>query len=121
KLTAIITLVALLTITVSTYLMQYDNAIFAALLSRFPRLRDHKDHPEQDNVDKYELVLFGYRRGGHEFVKTFASMQKKFTVVDYDPAMIEALERLDIPHVYGDATDVELLHDIDLKETELIV
>lgn len=121
KLTAIITLIALLTITISTYLMQYDTAIFAALERRFAWFREAEDHREKNVNDTYDLVLFGYRRGGHEFVKTFRKMKKPFTVVDYDPAMIEALERLHIPHMYGDATDVDFLHDVGLKQAKLIV
>src|SRR5690606_17400624 len=71
--------------------------------------------------DTYELVLFGYRRGGHEFVKTFRKMEERFTVIDYDPAMIETLERLEVPYMYGDATDMEFLHDIGLEHAKLIV
>ena len=121
KLTAIITIVALLTITISTYLMQYDNAIFAALERRLPWMREPEDRREKNINDKYELVLFGYRRGGHEFVKTFMKMEKKFTVIDYDPAMIEALEHQHVPYMYGDATDIEFLRDIGLKQAKLIV
>lgn len=121
KLTAIITLVALLTITISTYLMQNDNAIFSALERRFPWLSDHENHREASINDKYDLVLFGYRRGGHEYVKTFAQMDKNYVVIDYDPAMVETLERLHVPHMYGDATDIEFLRDIGLKHAKLIV
>ena len=121
KLTAIVTVIALLTITMSTYLMQYDNNLFAWLERRLPWLREPENRREKNINDTYELVLFGYRRGGHEFVKTFRKMQKKFTVVDYDPAMIETLERLEVPYMYGDATDAEFLHDIGLKHAKLIV
>lgn len=121
KLTAIITVVALVTITTSTYLMQYDNAIFAWLERRLPWLREPEDRREKNINDTYELVLFGYRRGGHEFVKTFRKMDKKFTVIDYDPAMIEALERQDVPYMYGDATDIDFLRDVGLKHAKLIV
>ena len=121
QLTAIITVVALVTITTSTYLMQYDNAIFSWLERLLPWLRETEEHREKNINDKYELVLFGYRRGGHEFVKTFRKMEKKFTVVDYDPAMIETLERLDVPHMYGDATDIDFLRDVGLKHAKLIV
>jgi len=121
QITAIITVVALITITVSTYLMQYDNDLFAWLERRLPWLREPEDRREKNIHDTYELILFGYRRGGHEFVKTFRKMDKKFTVIDYDPAMIETLERLDVPYMYGDATDTEFLHDIGLKHAKLIV
>jgi Kef-type K+ transport system membrane component KefB len=121
KITAIITVVALITITTSTYLMQYDTVIFSWLERRLPWLREPEDRREKNINDTYELVLFGYRRGGHEFVKTFRKMEKKFTVIDYDPAMIETLERLDVPHMYGDATDIEFLRDVGLKHAKLVV
>lgn len=121
RLTAMITVVALITITISTYLMQYDASMFAWLERRLPWLRESEDRRDKNINDTYELVLFGYRRGGHEFVKTFRKMHKRFTVVDYDPTMIETLERLDVPHMYGDATDIEFLRDIGLKQAKLIV
>lgn len=120
KLTAIITLIALITITISTYLMQYESELFAALERRIPWLREPESHREKNINDKYDLVLFGYRRGGHEYVKTFRKMKKKFTVVDYDPTMIETLERLHVPYMYGDATDIDFLHDVGLKHAKLI-
>jgi hypothetical protein len=121
KLTAIITIVALLTITVSTYLMQYDNVIFSYLERTFPWMRESEDQRDKNVNDHYDLILFGYRRGGHEYVKTFSKMNKKFTVVDYDPTMIEALERQRVPYMYGDATDIEFLRDIGLKHAKLVV
>lgn len=101
--------------------MQYDKVIYAALERRIEWFREPDDHREQYINDKYDLVLFGYRRGGHEFVKTFTKMEKPFIVVDYDPTMIEALERQHLPHMYGDATDVDFLKDIGLKNAKLVV
>ncbi len=121
KLSAIITLVAIITIATSTYLMQYDNAILMRLERRFRFFKEQLNHEEEKTVTSHSLILFGYKKGGHEFVKTFKQMRKKYLVVDYNPTVIESLEHQHIPYLYGDATDVELLREIGIKHAHLIV
>ncbi len=121
SLTAIVTLVAIITIASSTYLMQYDNQIFAKLERRFRFFRERFNHDEEKAINHNALILFGYKKGGHEFVKTFRQMRKKYVVVDYNPAVVEVLEHQRIPFVYGDATDVELLREIGVKTSSLTV
>ncbi len=122
EISAIITLVAIITIATSTYLMQYDDKLFTV----FDRIKLHMFEKEVVYKEKrrkpgYPLVLFGYHRGGHEFVKTFRQIGKPFLVIDYDPSVIEALERQSIPYIYGDATDTELLDEINIDSTKLCI
>jgi len=119
---AIITLVAIITIASSTYLMHFDDALF----ERFDKIRLHLfekevTYKEKRNRSNYPLVLFGYHHGGHEFIKTFSSMSKRYLVIDYDPQVIDTLEHQDIPYLYGDATDAELLDEIGIHNTKLVV
>ncbi|HSX34303.1 MAG TPA: cation:proton antiporter [Candidatus Saccharimonadales bacterium] len=121
QLAAVITLVALITIATSTYLMQYDNALYAKL-ERLLTIFERKDTKERESRHKtYPLILFGYKKGGHEFVKTFRAMEKSFMVVDYNPDVIELLDRQQIPCLYGDATDVELLNELHIHTAKLAV
>lgn len=120
---SIITLVTIITITVSTYLMKYDNQLFAV----FDRLRmfwgvfDRARRRETRVRGSYELLLFGYRRGGHEFIRTFKQMRRRYLVVDYNPAVIELLQHEHIPCLYGDATDTEMLEEIGLSHMKLVI
>lgn len=117
---AIITLVALITITVSTYLMQYDNFLFQKLDKKL-RMFERKDAVDGTHeAHEYPLILFGYEKG-HQYLKTFRSLKKKYVVVDYDPEAIEELSRSNVPHLYGDATDPELLAEIDMDAAKLVV
>ncbi len=121
NLSAIITIVALVTMTTSTYLMQYDNRIYPRI-ERFLSLFERRETREHESKTKlYPLILFGYKKGGHEFVKTFRSMGKPFIVVDYNPDVIELLDREKIESVYGDATDMELLAELHIHQAKLIV
>lgn len=121
RLGTVITLVALITIATSTYLMQYDNALYARL-DNFLRIFERSETREHENPAKtYPLILFGYKKGGHEFVKTFRTMKKPFIVVDYNPDVIELLDKQHIASLYGDATDVELLSELHIHSAKLIV
>lgn len=117
----IITLTTFLTIGISTYLMKYDEQlyhVFAKFLSVFERRNVLKEGGKSPD---YRLFLFGYHKGGHEFVNTFREMRKKYVVVDYDPEVIDTLERQHITHVYGDATDYELLEELGIAKAEMVV
>jgi Trk K+ transport system NAD-binding subunit len=102
-------------------LILFSDKIFARLenfLSIFERSQTHHEPGEPRN---YELVLFGYQKGGHEFVKVFRQLSKNFVVIDYDPEIIDVLEERKIHHIYGDATDVELLEEANIAKAKLIV
>jgi Kef-type K+ transport system membrane component KefB len=121
KLSAIITLVAIITIAVSTYLMKYDDWIYTRLENKL-RLFERAETKEKSQTAKsYGLLLFGYRYGGHRFLKTFHEMKLPYIVVDYDPEVIEELGRKHIPHMYGDVADPEFLNEINLEDTKLII
>lgn len=117
----IMTLTALITIAVSTYLMHYDDALYKRF-QRFLGIFERRDiRPDAAKAPAYKLFLFGYHKGGHEFINTFRDMRKKYIVVDYDPEVIETLERQHISHVYGDATDYELLEELGVSKAEMVV
>jgi Kef-type K+ transport system membrane component KefB/voltage-gated potassium channel Kch len=123
EISAIITIVAMATITASTYLTKYDNGLFA-LFDRLkffaPLFAKERKITQHKKVD-YQLLLFGYHRGGHEFIHTFEGLKKPYLVVDYDPAVIELLQHRHIPCQYGDATDSELLEEVGIAQAKLIV
>lgn len=121
-LSAIITLVAIITITSSTYLMHYDNQLFKMFdRIKFKMFEKETAHRERHKHGNIPLILFGYHKGGHEFINTFKQMAKRYVVVDYDPTVIDILERQNIPYIYGDATDLELLEEVGIDKAKLVV
>jgi Kef-type K+ transport system membrane component KefB len=122
EISAIITLVAIITIATSTYLMHYDDELFAYFdRIKFKLFEKEVTRKEKRNRNGYPLLLFGYHHGGHEFIRTFREIGKRFLVIDYDPSVIETLEQQQVPFMYGDATDNELLEEIGLDNTKLII
>jgi Kef-type K+ transport system membrane component KefB len=118
----IITLVAIITIAVSTYLMLYDEKLFRHFdqikLRMFEKEATYKEHR---SASPYQLVLFGYHHGGHEFIKAFQQLNKKYLVIDYDPEVIDLLDHQKVDYLYGDATDMELLKEAGIDKSKLIV
>ncbi len=118
---AIITLVAIITIAVSTYLMKYDNWIYAKIEERL-RIFERRNITEKIPAPiEYSTVLFGFANGGEPLLEALESQNKPFLVVDYNPESIARLDEMEVPYVYGDFTDVELLDEIPLDKAKLII
>jgi Trk K+ transport system NAD-binding subunit len=116
------TLTALITIGVSTYLTHYDDKIFRSIAKSLKFIE--RPNPKMDTKHEgaaYKLILFGYHKGGHEFINAFREMHKRYVVVDYNPEVIEIMEQQHINHIFGDATDYELLEEIGVHKAELVV
>lgn len=118
---SLITFVALATIAVSTYMIMYSDQIYSAFEKYLRMFERRKAKDESERRKRYEMVLFGYSKGGHEFLPVFRSIGKKFIVVDYDPSVIDFLEQKRIEYMYGDATDPDMLDELNLKHSKLIV
>jgi Kef-type K+ transport system membrane component KefB/voltage-gated potassium channel Kch len=116
-----ITFIALCSIAASSYLILFSDKIFTKLEKFLSVFERKQTKTEPDAPRNYELVLFGYQKGGHEFVKVFRQLTKNFVVVDYDPEVIDSLEERKISHIYGDAMDVELLEEANVGKAKLIV
>lgn len=117
----IVTIAAIITIAISTYLMKYDDELFGVLEHSLRFFERKVVRSENYQTAQHPMILFGYHKGGQEFVKAFKSMRRKFIVVDYNPEIVEELERKNIEFMYGDATDLELLEELNLNKTKLIV
>jgi len=116
-----VTVIALVSIATSTYVITYLDKIYKKLESYLQFFERDKARPDADNRKRHDLVLFGYQKGGHEFLRAFQQLKRPYVVVDYDPEMIEAMEHKKIHCIYGDAADPELLEEIGLEGAKLIV
>jgi Kef-type K+ transport system membrane component KefB/Trk K+ transport system NAD-binding subunit len=121
KLLSAITVIALVSIATSTYIITYLGKIYTSLEGYLQTFERDKPRPEHEHRQRYDLVLFGYQKGGHEFLRVFQQLKKSYVVVDYDPEMIEAMEHKKINCMYGDAADPEFLEEVGLEHAKLVV
>ena len=116
-----ITIIGLLTIAGSTYLIIYSEAIFNKL-GRFLTIFERKKIKERNIPKKnYKYILLGYNRIGFSIIKAFSKITKNFLVVDYDPKVVKKLKKDGIPAIYGDVDDSEFLEDLGLCKASVIV
>ena len=117
-----VTLVGIITIAGSTYLILYADKIFNKL-RRFLAIfefRKKQTRAEDDGSD-LDAIIFGYRRAGPEFAHTFSKLGYKYLVVDIDPHTIKELEKRGILSDYGDASDIDFLEELPLSDVKILV
>lgn len=120
---SLVTLVGIITISGSTYLILYADKIYPwikpvikLIAFRKPTIDDTRTEGTTSDV-----IIFGYDRVGYHFVKVARELGVKYLVVDFNPDSIARLEAADVPHQYGDAEDVEFLDEIDFTKARLVV
>lgn len=118
---SLMTLVGLITITVSSYLILYSDQLYpyvSRFLHVFERDGSEDEEPERE---RYDAFLFGHNRIGHSLAEALRETGKEFLVIDHDPEVIDALEDEPVDCRYGDAADIELLESLRLAEAELVI
>ena len=118
---SLVTLVGLITIGISTYMITYSDNLYDFFGSYLHMFERRKVRAENDRQRHYELVLFGYLKGGSEFLKVFKQMTHSYLVVDYDPHVIDILQHSNVNYLYGDVGDIELLEELNLGHSKLLV
>jgi Trk K+ transport system NAD-binding subunit len=118
---SIVTLVGIITIFISSYLILYSDTFYryvAKYLTIFERR-----HARDESVQTVETsaILIGGSRIGFDFIKLFTDEHRSFLVVDHDPDVIEKLQAAGVATEYGDAGDPDLLDDIKIGSAELVV
>lgn len=123
---ALITLVGLITIGLSTYLILYSHQIYefiAPALGIF-----EKKHPSNEiemnslTTNQYELIIFGLGRFGGRLAKLLTDHTDiKFLGVDFDPTVVNKFQRDSSNIIYGDIEDPELLERISFKNVKNVI
>jgi len=119
-----VTVVGLITITGSTYLILYADKIYPYLskyLSVFEKRGRKIDEYKYHKDEAYNIILFGYNRIGFDILKAFKELKGRFLVVDYNPEIIVQLANKKIDCRYGDAGDAELLNKLNLAKIKMAV
>jgi Kef-type K+ transport system membrane component KefB len=119
---SLVTVIGIFTIAGSTYLIMYSDKIFPYIsdtLRIFERKKKVKIPPNV--TESYDILLFGYHRIGHELLEKIKSLKKRYLVVDYDPSMIEELEKKGLNCKYGDAADSDFLDELPFAKAQLII
>jgi len=121
NLLSLMTILAVISITVSTYMIMYTEKLYPIFAPFLHKLEKKKVKRESSIVSHYDVLLFGCNRVGYDFIKVFKKLGSGFLPIDFDPDIIASLQAAGINCIYGDAEDIEFLDEINVAEAKLVV
>ncbi|MBU1029059.1 cation:proton antiporter [Patescibacteria group bacterium] len=117
----IFTVVAIITIFTSSYLIMYNERIYQKLRPFFILFGPDRHQQDEQVAESYDAWVVGCHRIGRRVVDALQKIKKSHIVIDYDPDVIKRLEHEGVPHLFGDIADVEFLESLLLHGAKLIV
>lgn len=120
----LVTLVGIITITISTYLIAYTQPLFEKLspwLAIFER-RDPESRAEEEHMEHpYDAIIVGAGRLGGEVAKGLAARHANLLVVDYDPQALRRIAGPNVTTLYGDVSEPDFAASLPFHETESVI
>ncbi|VAX07820.1 Inner membrane protein, KefB/KefC family [hydrothermal vent metagenome] len=122
----LITLVGLITISVSTYLIIFSHPIYLRLapwLTIFERKhpsRETEQSSEPKESDR-RAILFGLGRYGAGIAQALRERGYQVQSVDYNPQLIRSGDDSGHPVLYGDAEDPEFVASLSLADVKWVI
>ncbi len=111
-------LVAMITMTGSTYLILHAEKIYK-LIGRWLVIIEFKRGRKQETENKNltgHVILFGHNRTGKVVRPALEKLGREVVIVDFDPRVVE-----ETGGVYGDIADYELYEELNLDRAEMVV
>ena len=121
------TLVGLITIAMSTYMILYSHPLYEKLgpwLGVFERKRPFRElavATERHDLREADVIVFGLGRYGSRLALGLKEAELKVLGVEFDPEVARALRRQGLPVRYGDGIASEFLESLPLKDTRWVV
>ena len=122
----LITLVGLITISASTYMIIFSHELYERLapwLQIFERRHPHREGG-QGAVPKEgvtEIIVFGAGRYGSGIVQALRERGCRVVTVDYNPELVRAARNTGHKVLYGDAEDPEFIASLPLSRARWVV
>jgi Kef-type K+ transport system membrane component KefB/Trk K+ transport system NAD-binding subunit len=119
----VIAVVGLITIAISSYLIIYGKKLYL-YFSKYLNIFERKDITKSDYISEQkrpEVILFGLNRIGHSLIDALKEISQSYLVVDNDPEVIDEMKKDGLEYIFGDATDPELLDDLNFSNTKMVV
>lgn len=121
---SMVTIIGLLTMTLSSYLMTYNNRIYNRLRG-FLKYFEYKSAKTKLSSKPHGLsnhiILLGCDQMGQTVLKQIQSFKDEYLVVDHNNGIIKDLIKKNIPCIFGDVEDTELLQELDIDKAEMII
>ncbi|MGD8672550.1 MAG: cation:proton antiporter [Thiogranum sp.] len=122
----LITLVGLITISVSTYMIIYSHPLYERLapwLRIFERRQPHREvmHDAVPDDAVPQVILFGLGRYGSGIARSLREGGWRVLTVDFNPDLVRAGDSMGYPVMFGDAEDPEFIATLPLGRAQWVV
>ncbi|RAR47178.1 cation:proton antiporter [Flavobacterium lacus] len=126
EIVGLITLVGLITIGLSTYLILYSHQIFEFISPVLGVFQRKNNFVENDNLviqsENYDVVIIGLGRFGNRLAEMLDTHDEiRYVGVDFDPGIIKEWRKKNRAIAYGDIDDPEFLEQIPYQSSKIIV
>ncbi|WP_448517980.1 cation:proton antiporter [Rhodoflexus sp.] len=126
EIVGLITLVGLITIGLSTYMILYSHNLYnrlATVLTIFERKIPYRETTEIiDEQAEYDLIIFGYGRFGSKLIDLLKEHPSvRYLCVDFDPFVVRRGQERGDTIIYGDIEDPDLLAHIPFRSSKCII
>jgi len=121
---SMITVIGLLTMTASSYMMIYNNQLynfFRPFLGIFEFRRVKTKLSTKTTGMQSHIILLGCGQMGHQILEQVKKFKDDYLVVDHDNTVIKDLISNNVTCIFGDVEDQELLNELDLEDAEIII
>ena len=121
------TLVGLVTITVSTYMILYAQPLYERLapwLRVFERQRPFREiAAESEDASRYpaQAIVFGLGRYGSRLFEQLRADGVDAVGVDFDPETVRELQGRGLPVLFGDGEDPDFLETLPLRQVRWVI
>lgn len=120
-----ITLVGLITIGLSTYMIIYSHQIFefvSPLLNIFERSDPYREaKAQQINYVRVDIIIFGLGRYGNNIALSLEKIGRTVMGVDFDPKAVESWKKMGRLAQLGDADDPDLHELLPLSKAKMVI
>jgi len=124
----LVTLIGLITIGLSSYMIIHANHIYDRLAPVLGPFERKIHHPEQDlgevqpaDLGRVEVIIFGLDPYGANVARELMRRGVRILGVDFDPEAVRLLHREGMPTLYGDVEDPDLFQELPLDSVRLVI
>ena len=121
---SLVVVLMIITSTATTYLIQYSHRITRLIVRKADRTAIG-DAVSASGADQpavtAPIMLVGCFRIGSSIVHEFLKEKREFSVIDFNPAVREGLERLKVHCLYGDISHMDTLEHAGVEHARVLI